>query len=93
MVFVRPGAIYGSGIRLDKRPTRIRHGRRQGRKGLVELLNKEDQGPEGQCPEGQGPDDQKTLADCKFVIGDFLDIAITPPTGRMDRYDLKIIRI
>ena len=33
----------------------------------------------------QGPDDQKTLADCKFVIGDFLDIAITPPTGRMDR--------
>merc|ERR1719312_1266166 len=33
----------------------------------------------------RGPDDQKTLADCKFVIGDFLDIAITPPTGRMDR--------
>ena len=33
----------------------------------------------------QGPDDQKTLADCKFVIGDFLDISITPPTGRMDR--------
>merc|ERR1711936_1135985 len=32
-------------------------------------------------------DDQKTLADCKFVIGDFLDIAITPPTGRMDRMD------
>merc|ERR1712055_1188963 len=26
----------------------------------------------------RGPDDQKTLADCKFVIGDFLDIAITP---------------
>merc|ERR1719342_1680576 len=35
----------------------------------------------------RGPDDQKTLADCKFVIGDFLDIAITPPTGRMDRMD------
>jgi len=34
----------------------------------------------------RGPDDQKTLADCKFVIGDYLDIAITPPTGRMDRW-------
>eukprot|EP00092_Neocalanus_flemingeri_P008597 GFUD01009263.1.p1 GENE.GFUD01009263.1~~GFUD01009263.1.p1 ORF type:complete len:139 (+),score=40.31 GFUD01009263.1:391-807(+) len=35
----------------------------------------------------RGPDDQKTLSDCKFVIGDFLDISITPPTGRMDRMD------
>merc|ERR1719150_121062 len=35
----------------------------------------------------RGPDDQKTLADSKFVIGDFLDIAITPPTGRMNRMD------
>ena len=35
----------------------------------------------------QGPDDNKTLHDCKFVIGDFIDVAITPPTGRMDRMD------
>jgi histone deacetylase complex subunit SAP18 len=35
----------------------------------------------------KGPDDHKTLADCKFVIGDYLDIAVTPPTGRMDRMD------
>jgi len=35
----------------------------------------------------RGPDDSKTLHDCKFVIGDFIDVAITPPTGRMDRMD------
>jgi len=35
----------------------------------------------------RGPDDNKTLHDCKFVIGDFIDVAITPPTGRMDRMD------
>jgi len=35
----------------------------------------------------KGPDDHKTLADCKFIIGDYLDIAVTPPTGRMDRMD------
>lgn len=35
----------------------------------------------------QGPDDTKTLHDCKFVIGDYIDIAVTPPTGRMDRMD------
>jgi len=35
----------------------------------------------------RGPDDSKTLHDCKFVIGDYIDVAITPPTGRMDRMD------
>lgn len=35
----------------------------------------------------KGPDDNKTLHDCRFVIGDFLDIAITPPNSRMDRMD------
>merc|ERR1712154_227572 len=35
----------------------------------------------------KGPDDTKTLQNCKFVIGDFIDIAVTPPTGRMDRMD------
>jgi len=35
----------------------------------------------------KGPDDGKTLHDCKFVIGDYIDVAITPPTGRMDRMD------
>jgi len=35
----------------------------------------------------RGPDDSKTLNDCKFVIGDYIDVAITPPTGRADRMD------
>merc|ERR1719411_2382617 len=35
----------------------------------------------------KGPDDTKTLQNCKFVIGDYIDIAVTPPTGRMDRMD------
>ena len=35
----------------------------------------------------QGLDDQKTLSDCKFNIGDYLDIAITPPTGANDRWE------
>jgi len=35
----------------------------------------------------KGPDDQKTLSECKFSIGDYLDISIAPPTGRMDRMD------
>merc|ERR1719310_500 len=35
----------------------------------------------------RGPDDTKTLQNCKFVIGDYIDIAVTPPTGRMDRMD------
>merc|ERR1719334_1631402 len=30
----------------------------------------------------RGPDDQKTLSECKFAIGDYLDIAITPPRER-----------
>jgi len=32
-------------------------------------------------------DDNKTLADCKFSIGDYLDVAITPPNQRADRMD------
>jgi len=31
----------------------------------------------------KGPDDNKTLRECRFTIGDYLDIAITPP--RQDR--------
>ncbi|CAB4068939.1 SAP18 [Lepeophtheirus salmonis] len=27
----------------------------------------------------KGPDDSKTLSQCRFTIGDYLDIAITPP--------------
>lgn len=29
----------------------------------------------------KGPDDSKTLQALRFVIGDYLDIAITPPTA------------
>lgn len=29
----------------------------------------------------KGPDDSKTLKDCRFVIGDYIDIAITPPNA------------
>jgi len=32
-------------------------------------------------------DDNKTLADCKFSIGDYIDVAITPPNQRSDRMD------
>jgi len=35
----------------------------------------------------QGNDDNKTLGDCKFSIGDYMDIAISPPNQRMDRMD------
>lgn len=31
------------------------------------------------CSGQKGADDSKTLGMCKFVIGDFLDISITPP--------------
>ncbi|QQP50978.1 Histone deacetylase complex subunit SAP18, partial [Caligus rogercresseyi] len=27
----------------------------------------------------KGPDDSKTLSQCRFTTGDYLDIAITPP--------------
>lgn len=42
------------------------------------------------CSGQKGADDNKTLAQCKFVIGDYLDISITPPnrmppTNRRDR--------
>ena len=33
----------------------------------------------------QGVDDAKTLGECKFSIGDYLDVAISPPNQRMDR--------
>lgn len=34
------------------------------------------------CLVGQkGPDDSKTLEQCRFVIGDYIDIAITPPSN------------
>ncbi|KAE9548775.1 hypothetical protein FO519_008013 [Halicephalobus sp. NKZ332] len=29
----------------------------------------------------RGIDDAKTLADCKFEVGDYIDVAITPPRG------------
>eukprot|EP00094_Tigriopus_californicus_P011962 TCALIF_11556-PA protein Name:"Similar to Bin1 Histone deacetylase complex subunit SAP18 (Drosophila melanogaster)" AED:0.26 eAED:0.26 QI:0/0.33/0.5/0.75/0.66/0.75/4/45/200 len=35
----------------------------------------------------KGPDDSKTLQALRFVIGDYLDIAITPPTGGGGRRD------
>ncbi|CAL1261251.1 unnamed protein product [Larinioides sclopetarius] len=34
------------------------------------------------CSGQKGPDDEKTLTSCRFQIGDFLDIAITPPSNR-----------
>ncbi|XP_022689589.1 histone deacetylase complex subunit SAP18-like isoform X2 [Varroa jacobsoni] len=34
----------------------------------------------------KGPDDFKTLRECRFTIGDYLDIAITPPRGGNLRY-------
>ncbi|CAL1271458.1 unnamed protein product [Larinioides sclopetarius] len=34
------------------------------------------------CSGEKFPDDNKTLASCRFQIGDYLDIAITPPTYR-----------
>jgi hypothetical protein len=35
----------------------------------------------------KGPDDNKTLMECRFAIGDYMDITITPPNSRMDRMD------
>lgn len=41
------------------------------------------------CSGQKGADDTKTLAQCKFVIGDYIDISITPPNrlppSRRDR--------
>jgi len=34
------------------------------------------------CSGQKGVDDGKTLAQCRFMIGDYLDIAITPPQSR-----------
>ncbi|GFU06875.1 histone deacetylase complex subunit SAP18 [Nephila pilipes] len=34
------------------------------------------------CVGQRGPDDEKTLSQCRFQIGDFFDIAITPPSIR-----------
>lgn len=31
------------------------------------------------CTGQKGADDSKSLSQCKFVVGDFLDISITPP--------------
>lgn len=33
----------------------------------------------GTCSGQKGPSDAKTLAQVRFIIGDYLDIAITPP--------------
>jgi histone deacetylase complex subunit SAP18 len=35
----------------------------------------------------KGVDDAKTLAECKFTIGDYLDVSISPPNMRGDRMD------
>jgi len=35
----------------------------------------------------RGPDDNMTLKEAKFAIGDFLDVSINSPNGRMDRMD------
>ena len=37
----------------------------------------------------KGPDDNTTLAECKFTIGDYVDIAVIPPNGRIDGGDEK----
>lgn len=34
----------------------------------------------------KGPDDNMTLKEAKFCIGDFLDVSINSPNGRMDRF-------
>jgi len=34
----------------------------------------------------RGPDDNMTLKEAKFCIGDYLDVSINPPSGRMDRF-------
>ena len=36
----------------------------------------------------QGPDDNMTLKEAKFAIGDYLDVSINSPSGRMDRSPL-----
>ena len=33
----------------------------------------------------RGPDDLKTLRQCRFTIGDYIDIAITPPNRNMNQ--------
>jgi len=35
----------------------------------------------------KGVDDAKTLSECKFTIGDYLDVSISPPNMRGDRMD------
>merc|ERR1719360_467494 len=35
----------------------------------------------------KGVDDAKTLSECKFTIGDYLDVSISPPGMRGDRMD------
>ena len=37
----------------------------------------------------QGPDDNMTLKEAKFCIGDFLDVSINSPNSRMDRWARK----
>ena len=37
----------------------------------------------------QGPDDNMTLKEAKFCIGDFLDVSINSPNSRMDRWASK----
>ncbi|XP_054708317.1 histone deacetylase complex subunit SAP18-like [Uloborus diversus] len=34
------------------------------------------------CSGQKGPDDNKSLSSCRFKIGDYLDIAISPPSSR-----------
>ena len=40
-------------------------------------------------PVFQGPDDNMTLKEAKFCIGDFLDVSINSPNSRMDRWARK----
>ncbi|KAF8785518.1 histone deacetylase complex subunit SAP18-like [Argiope bruennichi] len=36
------------------------------------------------CSGQKGADDEKTLTSCRFQLGDYLDIAITPPSNRRE---------
>nr|CAG4651461.1 EOG090X0HU3 [Simocephalus serrulatus]SVE94601.1 EOG090X0HU3 [Simocephalus serrulatus] len=40
----------------------------------------------------RGPDDLKTLKQCRFTIGDYIDIAITPPNRNMNNQSNRRFR-
>nr|CAH0107843.1 unnamed protein product [Daphnia galeata]SVE76748.1 EOG090X0HU3 [Daphnia longispina] len=40
----------------------------------------------------RGPDDMKTLKQCRFTIGDYIDIAITPPSRNINNQSNRRFR-